>query len=252
MGGLVAACLVASFCLGCAHRPRMDLTQVPADRLASLMRENQAKLLDLEGRARISLLVDGIRQTVRASVLYKAPDLLKVEVMGALGGSALTAVSRQGSLEVYLPEAKQLIVDQASGDVLSRLTGVELGPYDPKHVFLGTVAFSDTEMDIERRGDRYLAVFQEDGLIRRVWIEGDRYMPVEEEIYDACGDLLLRRRMTKYERIGGARLPRRIEILDGRNWIRIEFLHRRANRGIREKRFRIKVPSGVERIVVER
>jgi len=200
--------------------------------------------------ARISLRVDDIKQTVRAFILYRAPDCMKVDVMGMLGGSALTAVSGEGKAEIYLPREKQLIVDYEGGYVLFRLAGIDLRFCDPASMFLGIVPLSDGVIEVERSGDRYLVVVQENGAVRRVWIEGDSYVPVEEEIYDASGDLLLRRTMSRYEKIGGARLPRRIDILDGRNSVRIEFRRRRANRGIKEDRFRLNVPSGVSRIVV--
>ena len=252
IGGILVVCLVSLLTSGCAHRRRAVLPPISPDRLVSLVRSKRTQLMDLRGMARISLQVDDIKQTVRAFILYRAPDRMKMDVMGMLG-SALTAVSGPEKAEIYLPREKQLIVDYEGGYVLSRLSGIELGYYDPASMLLGIVPLPDGEqVEAEQVGDRYLLVMRENGTVRRVWVEGDSYLPVEEEIYDDAGVLCLRRTMSRYERIGGAHLPRRIEILDGQNSVRIEFQRRRANQGLDEDRFRLNVPSGVSRVVVGR
>ena len=250
IGGVLLVCLASTLLQGCAHRRQTVLPPISSDRLVSLVRSKRAQLTDLRGMARISLRVDDIKQTVRAFILYRAPDRMKMDVMGMLG-SALTAVSGPEKAEIYLPGEKQLVVDYEGGYALSRLSGIELGYYDPASMLLGIVPLPDGEqVEVQQIEGRYLLVVRENGRFRRVWVDGGSYLPVEEEIYDAAGVLRLRRTMSRYERIGGADLPRRIEILEGQNSVRIEFQQRRANQGLDEDRFRLNVPSGVSRVVI--
>lgn len=237
---------------GCLHRGRVLRRVVSLEDIAALLEGNESKLEDFEGRARIFLSVEGVKQRAWASILFKSPSALKIEVNGFLGMNVMTALVRGDRLEVYIPSMNKVIEGKADGDVIRQIVGIDLGPHDPKYAFLGMVRLGQEDLErvigFEDRGGERLATLKEGDLIRRVWIDEGRLVAVEEELYDWRGNLILRRVMEGHKRIGGVVLPKRIEISQGGSEARLEFAHRVVNGGVSGDEFQMRLPEGVLRI----
>ncbi len=217
--------------------------------IMAVLSRNKQDLRDLYGRANVFLDVDGVKNRVWAYVAFKSPDLMKIQVNGSLGVNVMTALAFGDSLEVYLPKIKSAVKGKIDGDIFLRFSGMDFGPDDPRLAFLGIVNLKQEDIanviEFDLQDNRWLIVLDEGCKIRRVWIDKKGRVPLEESVYDLSGNLVFRRIMKNYKKTGGVLLPNQIEIFHRQNTARIEFIHRKVNRGVDDKSFQMKIPQGV-------
>ena len=230
--------------------PVVGPVREPAEAL-HILSARARDLRDLKARARISLRIDGVRQSATAILFYRSPDALKLDVNGPLGVGILSALGRKDSLAVYLPRDNRYLEGQAA-DVLYRITGVDLCYYNVRKAILGLPNLSPLDLPrtrlFERRGARLFLEVRGPLWTRHVWLDPHTLTLSEEEIYDTEGFLLSRRLLRDYREENGVVLPRHIDIRQGEDRIQIEILRREVNQGGLDGRFQLKVPSNVVRI----
>ena len=237
---------------GCAaslsRLPEVAPVSTPAD-LQRIVTARADSLKDLEIRAGVNMRVDGVKQKGVVVLFYRAPGALKIEMKDALLGlGVLSALARGDSLAIYLPRTNHFLKG-LSEDVLRTVTGVDLTPYGATHALLGLVNMSP--LNLPRIGE-----FQADRdslnleIIEPLWTRRLRFDPrtavlLEERVYSPRGRLISRRNLSEYQLQNGIPLPRRMEIVQGNDRIRIQVIRRKVNSDVPEDRFRLNVPGDV-------
>ena len=248
-----AFCFLLLALAGCAaslsRLPEVTPLSTPAD-LARAVSSMAAGLHDLEVRAKINMRVDGVKQNGVVVLFYRSPDALKIE-MKVLFSSVLSALARGDSLAVYLARTNHYL-EGVSEDVLRAVTGVDLTPYGAHEAILGLVNLSP--LSLPRIGEyathRDSLVVE---IIEPLWTRRLRFDPrtavlLEERVYSPQGTLISRRTLSEYRLQNGIALPRRMEIVQGSDRIRIHVISRKVNSGVPEHRFELKVPADVIRV----
>jgi outer membrane biogenesis lipoprotein LolB len=230
--------------------PVVGPVREPAEALHVLSSRAQ-DLRDLRARARISLRIDGVRQSATAILFYRSPDALKLDLNGPLGVGVLSALARRDSLAVYLPRDNRYLEGQAE-EVLYRITGVDLSYYDVCKAILGLPNLSPLDLPrthrFEQRDARLFLEVRGPLWTRHVWLDPHTMTLSEEEVYDPEGFLLSKRLLKDYREENGVVLPRHIEIRQGEDRIEIQIVRRTVNQGRLDGRFRLKIPSNVVRM----
>lgn len=242
------AFFIFSSCAG----PQALKRHLPADTAADLLKiasDDIARLRTFEGEARVSLRLEGVRQKALALVLFRSPSDLKVDVTGPLGIRLMTASASGEDLRVFLPRSNELYEGRADGDVLRRVTGVDLGAWAPWRALLGVAPANSGRVEgFEREGERLIVRVREGAGTRRLTFDAQGLTLAEEEVYDREGRLVVRRRMSDYRETDGVVLPRRIALSQGEDEVRIEYTEWKLNRGVEEERLRMRVPQDVNRV----
>ena len=223
--------------------------------LLRIISSHTDSLRDLEARAKIFIRIDGVQQNTSAVVRYKFPDALKLDVTGALGIGLLHALAENDSLAVYLPRDNHYLRGLPE-EILYRVTGVDLQFYDAQRAILGLPSTSVLDLprvsSFETQGNSIYIEIKEPLWDRRICVDRRTATILREEIYDHHqGRLISQRLMADYREERGVILPRRIDIRQGTDQIRIDFGWRNVNSGINERVFRMKVPSDVIRVESE-
>lgn len=192
---------------------------------------------DLAAQARIRLHHEGRRQEATASILYKRPSLLRLEVRGGPLFSRLFTVVMEGDSVSVVGRKRPGWKGTVQGPLLARLTGVDLGMYPLEYALLGLVAPGrvDTARATEYpRGDR--AVVPLDGG-RRVWIDLYSGLVQREQLLGWDGRVLLERRLEQYRKVEGLLLPQVVEIEQDSTVVALEYERWKINEGLDAGRF---------------
>ena len=202
-------------------------------------------LRDLKAEARITYQQAGQKNSGTAVILFKNPDLLKIEVRGPLYSHVFTALLQADSLTILSGEGAWK--GAAQGSLLWRLTEIDFGSYDLKYAILGLVEPGRIDSNRAReypRADRVIVPLWGSAYCRRLWIDLQRGFISREEITFADGNLLLSRELKDYQEVGGIYLPRQVEIHQGEVDLILEYQNYLANRGIPDEHFTRDIPQG--------
>ena len=236
-----------------AHLPRPPDVG-PVSNAADLLHTVSARtegLRDLEAKARITLRINGVRQKASAFLAYRSPNMLKFDIRGPLGAGILSALALNDSLYLYLPRDNHYL-DGPPEEVLYRVTGVNLEYYDARRAILGLPNLSPLDLPrvarFEAEDKRFFLELHAPLWTRRLWLDRRTGTLLEEQIHTPQGGLLSARVMGDYRDENGVVLPRRIEIIQGDDRVRIEITRRQVNAGPSDDRFRMKLPSDVIRL----
>ena len=245
-----ALCLLLLVLSGCAaslsRLPEVAPLSTPAD-LLRIVSTRVDSLHDLEVRAGINMRVDGVKQNGVVVLFYRFPDALKIE-MKVLFSSVLSALARGDSLSVYLARTNHYL-EGPSADVLRTVTGVDLTPYGAREAILGLVDLSPLSLPrigeyVTRRDTLFVEII-EPLWTRRLRFDSRTAVLLEERVYTPRGSLVSRRILSEYQLQNGIALPRRMEIVQGSDRIRIQVISRKVNSGVPDHRFQLKVPADV-------
>ena len=129
---------------------------------------------------------------------------------------------------------------------------MDLTPYGARAAILGLVNLSP--LSLPRIGG--FEIYRDSlvvEMIEPLWTRRLRFDPrtavlLEERVYSPQGTLISRRILSDYRIQNGVALPRRMEIVQGSNRIRIHVSSRKVNSGVPEHRFQLKVPGDVIRV----
>lgn len=242
--------LALSGCTASLSRlPEVAPVSTPAE-LLRIVSSRSDGLHDLEVRAGISIRVDGVKQNGAVALFFRSPDALKIE-MKVLFSSVLSALARGDSLAVYLAKTNHYL-EGPSEDVLRTVTGVDLTPYGAREAILGLVNLSPLSLPriggFETHRDSLVVEIIEPLWTRRLRFDARTAVLLEERVYSPQGTLISRRTLSEYRLQNGIALPRRMEIVQGSDRLRIRVNSRKVNSGVPEGRFQLKVPGDVIRL----
>lgn len=241
--------LLLLFCFGCATRaqllPKTVSIEKPSE-LLQVLSSQEKGLEDLKAQAKVSLQIDGVREkSASAYFLYRSPRDLKLAI-GALGIEIMSALSQNDTLALYLPRNNRYI-EGPSSEVLYRLTGVNLEYYDVQCALLGLSGLSPLDLTqvtkFEIQKNRFFLEIWTPLWDRQIWFDRATVALLEEHISDRQGKRLSSRRLSDYREKNGVILPKKVEIFQGENHIKIQFSRQKINSGISIDQFKIRVPS---------
>ena len=225
------------FLIGCA-------TQAPIRRsnwhyetgVAALLRsaiDDFHRIQDLRAEAKITYEQGGQRDKGAAGLLYRKPDMLRLEVHGGpfsspimtvlLEPDSLTVISREGHWKAA-----------ATSSALASLVDLDLGDYDLTYALLGMVEplGPDSVVTLEYpRADLLVATVVGDGRRRRLWIDLFRGFVTREEVGLPGGDTLVRE-LGDYDLVAGAYLPQLVEIRQGPAALTLDYRRFTPNTGL--------------------
>ena len=200
-------------------------------------------LEDLRAEASITYQQAGRKERGTAVLLFKSPDLLRVEVRGPFYSHVFTALLQADSLIVFGSDGAWK--GAARGSLLLQLIDIDLGLYDLRYALLGLVEPGriDSSRQIEYpRADRAIIPLQGGHLPRRIWVDLHRGFTTREEIAFPDGEVLLSRRLKDYQKVGRLYLPGRVEIRQDEASLVLEYRNYIPDKGVPDKSFTQGIP----------
>lgn len=229
----------------------MDATP---EQILEAIAKNVEQLHDLEGKVKVRVDASEVHETAVAKIVYRKPDWLKVEVKGFLGVTVANIQMKGDTVWVYYPMSNFLVRGRPTAENFELMTGIRLDVGDLQSVILGEVGLApealDHLTDFGVENQVYLLSFLWDGRSQKHWVDPKLLVVTRSEFYDHQGNLQLRQTYTNYEKFRDVQLPTKIEILKGGEQHRLVLALKegKVNRGIPEDRFRLNLPTDVERI----
>jgi outer membrane lipoprotein-sorting protein len=208
--------------------------QDPTSLLTASARELE-QLRDIKAAAELTLLRPGQRQYASAALLFKPPDLFRIEVRGPLYVHLFTALLRGDSLIVGAGDAPWR-GGPFSDEVITRLLGLDLAGCDLRYALLGLVAPAALDSLTRPQADRYVAHLA-GAPPRRLWLDTRHGFVTAEELLGPQGEPLLVRYLAEYQRVGGLYLPRRVEIRQGDQALIVEYRSWELDTGLSQSIF---------------
>lgn len=196
-------------------------------------------LTDLTAEARLTLTHEQGRHSLGSSVLFRPPDLLRLDVQGPLFHRVLSAVLEADTLFARV-EGRRMVLDAGRG--LDYFLGIDLGGYDPRLALLGVVLPGEPDTTRARHPapGRAVVPFETEGLRpRRLTLDLRRGFVVGEEVLDDAGEALWSRRLQRFRRLPGTGLylPRLVTIESGGRALELEYVKVRLDRGLERAAF---------------
>ena len=197
---------------------------------------------DLSAEARIRIRGPEGGGTATALILYKGPDLCRVDVRGPLFSHLLTALRDGDSLTVTTQGRTWR--GRAGGGLLRHLTQVDLGGYSIAHALLGVVEPAPLlagSSPVYGRADRVAVMLEHGAFQRRIWVDVYRGFVLREEVI-AGKELVWRRDLSGYQQVGAKGeelyLPREIRIEQGETSVVLTYRKYTVNQGIADSALR--------------
>ena len=194
---------------------------------------------DLTAEARLTLTHEQGRNGLDASILFRPPDLMRLDVQGPLFVHVLSAVVEADSL-LAVVEGRALVLQAEDG--LDYFLGIDLGGYDPRWLLLGVVV--PGEADTSRvhhpvAGRAVVPMETADLPPRRLTLDLHRGFVVREEVLTPGGGVLWVRRLQRFRRLPGTGLylPRLVTIESGDRTLELEYGKVRIGRGLERAAF---------------
>ena len=205
----------------CAPPPAVRLGWHPhasPDQLLAMSDSTVAALRDLTAEVRIALRHSEAKVSASAALLYRSPDLFRIDVHGPLFTHILTALVHGDSLTVLSQGQSWQSAD--AGRLLARITDVYLGDYNVSYALMGLVEPGRIDptvrIDYPRADRAIVTLMDEDDVRRRLWLDLSSGFVTGEEV--APGGAVLWRRDLADSRLrdagsgGGVYLPSKVRI----------------------------------------
>lgn len=241
MPGFLLLCLLLA--QACAppslHRQGWTPAQSPG-RLLAQAQADLDSLTDLRAAAELTLVQAGHRQFASAGLLYRAPDLFRIEVRGPLFVHLFTVLVRGDSLVMGDGEGHWRAGPLADAAV-SRLLGLDLVGYDLRYALLGLVAPAPLDSLVCVRTDRWVA-YLGGSPPRRLELDAARGFITGEELLGSGGEVRLRRRLSDYRRVGDHYLPARVELQEGEHTLVVTYRSWELDTGLQPPAFTRGIP----------
>ena len=194
---------------------------------------------DLTAEARFTLTHERGRNALDASILFRPPDLMRLDVQGPLFVHVLSAVVEADSL-LAVVEGRSLVLQAEDG--LDYFLGIDLGGYDLRWVLLGMVVPGVPDTSRVRHpvaGRAVVPMESADLPPRRLTLDLQRGFVVREEVLTPGGRVLWSRRLQRFRRLPGTDLylPRLVTIESGGRALELEYGKVRTGRGLERAAF---------------
>lgn len=194
---------------------------------------------DLTAEARLTLTHEQGRNSLAASMLFRPPDLMRLDVQGPLFLHVLSAVVEADSL-LAVVEGRSMVLPAEDG--LDYFLGIDLGGYDPRWLLLGVVVPGDPDTSRVHHpaaGRAVVPLETADLPPRRLTLDLQRGFVAREEVLTPGGGVLWSRRLQRFRRLPGTDvyLPRSVRIESGGRVLELEYGKVRLDRGLERAAF---------------
>jgi outer membrane lipoprotein-sorting protein len=215
---------------------------------------------NLKGLARVRLRVSTRSATLDdAVVVLKGVEAIRMEGIGPVGQPLFLLIADSQQLSFYAPQEGRLLSGAASAETLFRLFGIALTPMTLQYILLGDVPLatlpSTGAFTYRRRENLYMWQGQVPSQPQsyRIWFEPYDLHPVRFEMEDASGQLVLQVWYEEFQRSNGFMMPYRITLQQPMVGRRIVWQYKdvQLNAGLTPALFRMRVPMGTTRVVLE-
>jgi hypothetical protein len=132
--GLVLVSLLA----GCARSPRspealppkVEIEESEVSSLVEELERQAASVRRYQGLVRVRGRGDSGSFDARLAILFERPERLRVELIGAFGGTQWSVVASPEEITAYFPGRRQYLRESDVADVVARLLGIRLRAVD--------------------------------------------------------------------------------------------------------------------------
>jgi outer membrane lipoprotein-sorting protein len=208
--------------------------------------------MDFEGRAKIAIQTSKVKHDLKAALLFRRPDMLKMELAGFMGMSLATMAVRDSAFQIYLPMLNRVLEGRVDGRRFQELTGVPFDLHDLRSILLGTSMWEalgdSTTTLVDTHQGRYLLSNGQEDRLWNVWVDAVSLMPVEEEMRTTEGTVLMRKVYGNYVEDDGVEIPLHVHIIRGDEEVDIRFTAYDTNSDLPMERFEMKVPEEAVRV----
>ena len=247
-------CFLFPLFLQCAPLYTPVAMDATPENILEAINRNAEQLHDLEGKVNVRVYASDVEETAVAKILFRKPDWLRVEVKGPLGVTVANVQMMADTIRVYYPLSNVLIQGRPTAENFEIMTGIQLDVADLQSFLLGEGGLTRgalehlVEFEVDKR--EYRLSFVWDVKMQTYWVDPKLHLVTKSELYDEQGILEMRQTYKNYERFRDLRLPTKIEIERENGYERVQFILKEGivNRGISDDRFRMNVPTDVERI----
>jgi outer membrane lipoprotein-sorting protein len=270
---LEVCCLL--WLIGCASGGERLPREITPEEVVRIASAHLDALSDFRCEAKVVVQdADGRRQSALTTIVFRAPDRLRVEAINLLGIPLMTLLTRGDSVFFYLPSEHRVLEATVANGALERFIGLDFEKMSAGAFFLGIPRLTHDDlrqMDrLSREGNLCTMRFVSHRGVREIQIDLRYVVIVEEAIYTPDGLLLGRRVARDYHRVDKVYAPRQITITRGEGGrvprradrrkggppadlmmkgesITFHFTSFQVNRGVPDAVFKLHLPKGVIR-----
>lgn len=177
----------------------------------------------------------------RLVVIFERPDRLRVELLGAFGGTRWSAVADEAGIVAYFPGDEHYVREPDVADVVGRLLGIELSARDVMALLTG-VGAPVAERSPEAAYHR--------GAFGELELEGAELI-VNRAAADQVVSAVTPRYRARYDgswKANGRQFPRELVVENASVRVRIEAEDVDANTALAPEAFQLDVPEGALRL----
>ncbi len=243
---VLACCLFWNGCSVLPFYKGPDLSKLGPYEVISGIERNFSGINDLSDRAMMYMDLGGLRHRSEAILLYRNPNLMKIEINGPIGMGLITTVIRGDFISVHFRGNDQLIEFEGN-ETLSEFIGTAFSPEELIPFLLGFPDFSTEDLDkvsdFKLDDGNFILSIVGDNVTRRIVANGRKLTITKEEILTSDGELIVSRELSRYISSDGVMLPNSVRIWRDEGSVRINFLSRKVNLGLSRSDFAIRLPD---------
>ncbi len=207
--------------MGCSHlyvRPIMvpPFREGDVERAVETLAERQNSLQNFKARVSFSIESPDLerRQRFRGNLAVEMPDKLRLVSSGAFGRKLFDLISVDKSFLLHFPSERKVFFEQEGMKVESLPFSVS--PSDiARELFLpedwGQIDLDNVQLIAPGGRRTTIAVYHEEKLKRKLWLERPRWLLVRDELYAEDGGLRAVTVLGRYRRIQEMWLPTYLE-----------------------------------------
>ncbi len=237
---------------------RLDLAELGPVGALTRAEARAGSLEAVRATGTLQVRIDGGSLTAQGTLLYVAPDSLRIDIQAFLGTTVARALLLEDWLEIHLPQENTLYEGSLTNRTIQYIAGVPLDGASLQEVLLGPATARDLE-DLARRADRFdlgpgtcLVGVPLEGGARLVYRLDDMLRFRSATYLDARGEMLWETRYVEWKATGEGLLPTELVWEFPRRGLQLTWrVDRRTHRPPRRgDDFRLNVPAGVHRVPV--
>ncbi|MGE3539402.1 MAG: hypothetical protein AB7N91_18460 [Candidatus Tectimicrobiota bacterium] len=215
---------------------------------------------NLKGLARVQLQAGTRRADLEdMAIVLRHFEALRLEGLGPVMQPLFLLLADAQHLTLYAPQDGRLLSGAPSAENLLRLFGLAMAPQALQYVLVGDVPWptlpTGGHFVYERRENlyRWQGTLHEPGRHGRVWFEPYDWRPVRFVIEEPPGHLILQGWYEDFIQVRDFSLPGRITLSQPDAGRKVIWQYRdvQVNPGVTPALFRLRVPPGTERLMIE-
>ena len=246
--------LLAGFYWGCSPvltGGRLNLYRSNPQTLLFEVQRNSVQLKSLKGIANISVESHQGSYTGRATIIFKEPDSLKIQINAAFGIHAATLIAIHNDLQVYLPRDQILYHSRVKSKLLAQYIGMPIDFDGLKELVTGLpdpfrVLGHQATLDSVTKKYFWYRIDQENLRIR-MKIDPIKKVTVEYVLWDKVGGKKYLYKFSHFTERKGIYLPRSIQVIRFPEKERIALFYEQfqINKTLKNNPFKLSVPENV-------